>query len=133
MFPLVPSGINRISKENFILFRNPFYINNRLEELSKFCIANKRIINKMIKQDRNLFENDLKIIITYMPNFLDFENKRTYFKQQLKKLKGSDYLYGEQINLKIKRDEIFDDAYNQIKDKTAAQMKRRLCIEFLGE
>ena len=77
------------SKSKFTLFRNAFYMSERIEELSRFCLANKRIINKMIKQKPSLFVNELEGLIKYMPNLLDFENKRTYFKKELAKLKRS--------------------------------------------
>ena len=79
------------SKEKFTLFRNAFYISERIEELNKFCLCNKRIINKMIKLKPTLFVNELEGLIRYMPNLLDFDNKRTYFKKELAKLKKSQF------------------------------------------
>lgn len=36
-------------QEKFILFRNANFYNQRIEDLSNFCLANKRVINKLIK------------------------------------------------------------------------------------
>jgi E3 ubiquitin-protein ligase HUWE1 len=110
MLPLLETGPGHISKEKFTLFRNPYYITNRIEELSNFCMVNKRIINKMIKQKPNLFVNELEGLIRHMPNLLDFDNKRTYFKKELGKLKRNN-LYGDQIQLYIRRDDIFQDSF----------------------
>lgn len=84
------------SKERVTLFRNTYYITNRIEELSQFCLINKRIINKMIKSKPNLFVNELEGLIRHMPNLLDFDNKRTYFKKELNKLKRNS-MFGNDI------------------------------------
>jgi hypothetical protein len=86
MMPISEQNL-KASKEKFTLFRNAFYMTNRIEELSIFCLNNKRIINKMIKSKPSLFVNELEGLIKYMPNLLDFDNKRTYFKKELAKLK----------------------------------------------
>lgn len=107
MLPIPSSGVK--SKEKFSLFRNTAYFTNRVEQLSQFCLVNKRIINKMIKSKPSLFANELEGLIKHMPNLLDFENKRVYFKKEIAKLKRSQY--HEQIQLFIRRDDIFMDAY----------------------
>lgn len=58
-----------------------------MEELNSFCLINKRIINKLIKQKTSLYVNELEGLIKHMPNLLDFDNKRTYFKKELAKMK----------------------------------------------
>lgn len=73
------------------MFRNASYFTNRVEEFSNFVLANKRIINKLIKTKTNLFANELEGLVRHMPNLLDFDNKRIYFKRELAKLKRSQY------------------------------------------
>ena len=46
-----------------------------------------------------------------MPNLLDFDNKRTYFKKELNKMKRSNDMYGGTVQLFIRRDDIFQDAF----------------------
>lgn len=77
--------------EKFTLFRNTSYFTNRIEELSNFCLINKRIINKLIKQKTSLFVNELEGLIKHMPNLLDFDNKRAYFKKELAKMKKNQF------------------------------------------
>jgi hypothetical protein len=47
------------------------------------------MINKIIKQKTasNIFSTELEGLIKHMPNLLDFDNKRTFFKRELAKLK----------------------------------------------
>lgn len=82
---------------------------NRVEELSHFCMMNKRIINKMIKTRSHLFANELEGLIKHMPNILDFDNKRVYFKKELAKLKRNSFQ--GQVQLFIRRDDIFNDTF----------------------
>lgn len=119
------------SKEKTSVFRNAFYMTLRTEDFSRFCMANKRLINKMIKQRPSMFVKELEQMIKYMPNLLDFENKRTYFKKELAKLKRNQY--HDQIQLFIRRDDIFMDAYAQINQRSADEMKGRMHIQFTGE
>lgn len=78
-------------KEKFILFRNTSYFTPRIEEFSNFCFANKRLINKLIKNKTANFVGEMEGLFKYMPNLLDFENKRIYFKRELAKLKRNQY------------------------------------------
>lgn len=80
-----------------------------MEELHKFCLINERIINKMFKQNKSLYNNDFDRLIMFMPNLLNFENKRTFFKAKLSQMRKN---YGQNIlQLLIKRDDIFMNAY----------------------
>jgi hypothetical protein len=83
--------------EKFSLLRNHSYFTNRIEEMSNFCLVNKKIINKMIKTKPNLFTQELDGFIKYMPNLLDFENKRSYFKKEIHKMKRGNDMYGGQV------------------------------------
>jgi hypothetical protein len=48
-------------------------------------------------------------LIIYMPNLLDFDNKRIYFKRELAKLKRNQH--HDQIQVFVRRDNIFMDSY----------------------
>ncbi|TNV74568.1 hypothetical protein FGO68_gene5813 [Halteria grandinella] len=130
MLPLTEATV-KATKEKFTLFKDCNYTSLRVEELSNFCMVNKRIINKMIKSRSHMFANELEGLIKHMPNILDFDNKRAHFKKELTKLKRNGY--GGQIQLFIRRDDIFRDTYGQLKDKQADELKGRLHISFTGE
>ncbi len=88
---MLPLNESLTTKDRFILFRNTNFYNQRIEDLSNFCLANKRIINKLIKTKTTYFVGELEGLFKYMPNLLDFDNKRTYFKRELAKLKRNQY------------------------------------------
>ena len=54
----------------------------------------------MIKQNLKLLNDVLSIIIKKMPKIIEFENKRAFFKHELKRFKGPSYHY-PQISLKF--------------------------------
>ncbi len=87
----------------------------------------------MIKTKPNLFIQELEGFVKYMPNLLDFENKRSYFKKEIHKMKRGNDMYGGSVQLYIRRDDILHDAFTQIRDKTANELKGRLHISFTGE
>eukprot|EP00828_Plagiopyla_frontata_P016612 TRINITY_DN2178_c0_g1_i2.p1 TRINITY_DN2178_c0_g1~~TRINITY_DN2178_c0_g1_i2.p1 ORF type:complete len:678 (+),score=133.34 TRINITY_DN2178_c0_g1_i2:1511-3544(+) len=94
---------------------------------------NKILINYMIKQNMSLINDVFLEVIKKMPKILNFENKRTYFKDQLKKIKTAHHYYAPSLRLKIRRNEIFLDSYQQLKGFKATEMKGKLKIEFQGE
>ncbi len=73
-----------------------------------FCLRNKRVINKLIKGNKGQFVHEIEPIIKQAPNILDFENKRWFFKQGLKKLKVQGH--GD-MHLQIRREDIFMDSF----------------------
>lgn len=69
--------------------------------------------------------------IKFMPNLLDFDNKRMYFKKEIKKLRRGSL--ARDITLSIRRKEIFMDAYSQLWHITPNELKGRITVEFTGE
>lgn len=64
----------------------------------------------MIKQNPNLLNTTFSTVISKYPQLLDFENKRTYFRNEVKKLKQN-HAYDD-IRLNIRRSEVFMDSYS---------------------
>ena len=52
------------------------------------CEKNKKILNVMIKKNISMLDTTLSIVIKKFPKVINFENKRAYFKLQIKKLRG---------------------------------------------
>lgn len=51
----------------------------------QFCESNRKVINILVKQNPNLLNDTLNTIITHFPHLLDFDNKRIYFRSEMKK------------------------------------------------
>jgi len=74
-----------------------------------FCLQHKAFLNKLVKNIFNSKEkeansketNTVSEYIKYMPNLLDFENKRIYFKKELNKMRRQGY--SRELTLYIRR------------------------------
>ena len=61
---------------------------------------------------------------------MDFDNKRAFFRAQLQKQKDE----GEGvIRLNVRRNQVFEDSYHQLRLRTAAELKGKLSVHFVGE
>lgn len=104
------------------MFRDIDDASDRLFLFNNFCLQNQSILNKLVKaiyggnqreREKDSKAKDMATIseyIKFMPNLLDFENKRIYFKKELKKMKRS--VNARPLVLMIRRKEIFMDAYS---------------------
>ena len=66
-----------------------------------------------------------------MPNLLDFENKRQYFKKEIKKLRKLSN--SRQLHLSIRRKEIFMDSFSQLNHLTPKELKGKIKVDVAGE
>lgn len=123
-----------------MIFRDVDSASSRLSDFSTFCLQNKLILNKLVKnmysqssRERDSSSRDMGTVseyIRYMPNLLDFENKRMYFKKEIKKLRRAGY---SNLTLYIRRSEIFMDAYSQLNHLSPNELKGKISVEFTGE
>jgi len=63
-----------------------------------------------------------------MPNLLDFENKKWYFKAELKKIRRQAHY--DTVNLNIRKREIFRNAFEQLAHRRPDELKGRLRVKF---
>lgn len=94
----------------------------------KFCDKNKKVINLILRRYPKMFPNEILIKIS---NFLDLENKKKYFKFEIKKLGLEKAVHP--ITLQIRRNYIFEDSYHQLKDRKAEEMKSKITVKIVGE
>ena len=94
----------------------------------KFCKDNSKMINSIIKKFPQKFPYDL--IIKLSP-IMDIENKKQYFKQELKKLPRN----FQSINIKVHRNgrQLFTDSFGALWCKKPEQWRSRFQIKFEGE
>lgn len=93
----------------------------------RFCDKNKKIINLILRRYPKMFPNEILIKIS---RFLDLENKKKYFRYELKKLKAE---HSSNIQLNIRRDHIFMDSYHHFRNKKPEDLRGKLTIRFIGE
>ena len=57
------------------------------EMFALLCEKNKKILNMMIRQNPNLLNESMSIVVAKMPKILEFDIKKTHFRRELKRLK----------------------------------------------
>lgn len=107
------------------------YSRQSSEAFHRFSENHTKLINLIIKQNPTLLYETFSSLISKFPYMLDFENKRVYFKTELKNLKR-DRVY-DNISLKVRRHEVFMDSFHQLKNKTPAEMHGKLRVTMIGE
>lgn len=107
------------------------YERSQSETFRQFTDKNSKTINLLVHQNPSLLHETFNSLITRFPNLLDFENKRTYFKSQLRDLRPERGY--STIHLHVRRHEVFMDSYHQLKVRTPEEMHGKLRMQFVGE
>ena len=99
-----------------------------IQYFNKFCDDNKKLINIILKKYPYQFPRGLILIIS---KILDLENKKKYFKQELRKLPyKSDY---QRIKVRRNGVDLFNDSFNALSSKKSEQWRSKLIVTFEGE
>eukprot|EP01038_Epipyxis_sp_PR26KG_P005357 gene5357-7431_t len=117
--------------------QNKSNLTSKTQRLISFVQANKGILNLIIKSRPNILESSFAslIRITQLRPFIIFENKRKYFFTQLKKAISQQSSHNSRrgIHLQIRRNQIFEDTFHQLRVRTADELRGRLQVNFFGE
>eukprot|EP00602_Paraphysomonas_sp_CaronLab_P004577 CAMPEP_0185036162 /NCGR_PEP_ID=MMETSP1103-20130426/28714_1 /TAXON_ID=36769 /ORGANISM="Paraphysomonas bandaiensis, Strain Caron Lab Isolate" /LENGTH=4103 /DNA_ID=CAMNT_0027573585 /DNA_START=26 /DNA_END=12337 /DNA_ORIENTATION=+ len=105
----------------------------RAQRLLSFVQAHKSILNILVRSYPSLLEDSLSamIRISQLRSHLVFDNKRAYFYSQLKKRRLP--RGGRTIHLQVRRDNVFEDSFHQLRFRTPDEMKGRLVVNFYEE
>jgi HECT-domain (ubiquitin-transferase)/Domain of Unknown Function (DUF913)/Ubiquitin binding region len=101
------------------------------DNFQKFCDRNRKVLNILVKQNPTLLQDTFHSLVTEFPGLLDFENKRTYFRSEIRKLRPDRNF--DSIRLQVRRAEVFMDSYHQLKIRTPLEMHGKLRVQFVGE
>lgn len=105
------------------------------QRLIKFISTNKVLLNALLRSNPTLLDKGFKVMVL-IPRcnaFLDFDVKRFWFKQQVRKLRSQASRRHGSLRLTIRRDHVFEDAYRQLRLRTADEMRGRLHVTFVNE
>ncbi|EAS00266.2 HECT domain ubiquitin transferase (macronuclear) [Tetrahymena thermophila SB210] len=115
-----------------------------IQQIFKFiCEQCKVVINQMVRQNlkqkksqTNKKSNDVlqkdpfEIIFKRHPYLIDFENKKNYFKQEMQNLKLSIHTSQKRKRIKVRRNHVFEDSFQQIDSMKPEELKHKFIIEF---
>ncbi|KAL6042845.1 hypothetical protein QOT17_024210 [Balamuthia mandrillaris] len=96
----------------------------------RFAENYRHLLNELVRQNPSLLHGSFKVLLKY-PWALDFDNKRAYFRSQLQKLKERSYYGG--CRLRVRRKRVFEDSYQQMRNRTPEELRGRLSVQFQNE
>jgi E3 ubiquitin-protein ligase HUWE1 len=105
-----------------------------MEELFvAFTDAHRKLLNTMVRANPGLISGSFSLLV-HNPRVLDFDNKRNYFGLQLHKSGASAREQGSTLQLKVRRQRVFEDSFQQFQRRTGEQIKYgKLAIRFYDE
>ena len=101
------------------------------DSFQAFCDRNRKVLNLLVKQNPSLLKDTFNSLVTKFPSLLDFENKRKYFRTEIRSLRPQRGY--DSIRLNVRRHEVFMDSFHQLKVRSAEEMHGKLRVSFLGE
>ena len=105
--------------------------------LLQFVNRNHQLLNIILRNNIHLLESSFSLLITVprLRHYLHFDIKRAYFRLKLKQMRQqtSRSLSGNSLRVNVNRASVMEDSFNQLRYKTADEMRRRLSVTFNGE
>eukprot|EP00842_Homolaphlyctis_polyrhiza_P005726 jgi/Hompol1/6154/HPOL_002609-RA len=98
-----------------------------------FTDEHKKILNTMVRNNPSLMNGSFSLLV-HNPKILEFDNKRTYFTQQLHKKSTNyrDHFGSLQIN--VRRQYVFEDSFHQLSGRSGDELKYgKLAVRFHEE
>lgn len=105
------------------------------KRLVTFVASNKVLLNALVRNNPGLLDKGLRGLVQ-VPQcriFLDFDVKRQWFKTQVRRLRQHASRRHGSLRLHIRRKNVFEDAYHQLRLRNADEMRGRLHITFRNE
>mmetsp|Transcript_6950 Transcript_6950/g.10949 ORF Transcript_6950/g.10949 Transcript_6950/m.10949 type:complete len:910 (-) Transcript_6950:407-3136(-) len=97
---------------------------------TRFAEKHRQLLNAFIRQNPSLLDGSFTSLIR-IPKLLDFDNKRAWFRAQLRKMNENQHYGGVRIH--VRRSQVFEDSYHQLRIRSAEELKGRLTVAFVGE
>ncbi|XP_059637615.1 E3 ubiquitin-protein ligase UPL2-like [Cornus florida] len=95
----------------------------------KFSDKHRKLLNAFIRQNPGLLEKSFSLMLK-VPRFIDFDNKRAHFRS---KIKHQHDHHHSPLRISVRRNYILEDSYNQLRMRSAQDLKGRLTVHFQGE
>ncbi|KAG6402643.1 hypothetical protein SASPL_134845 [Salvia splendens] len=95
----------------------------------RFSEKHRKLLNAFIRQNPGLLEKSFSLMLK-VPRFIDFDNKRAHFRS---KIKHQHDHHHSPLRISVRRAYILEDSYNQLRMRSAQDLKGRLTVNFQGE
>ncbi|CAI5479190.1 unnamed protein product [Closterium sp. Yama58-4] len=90
----------------------------------------RRLLNAFVRGNPALLERSFAMLLKWAW-VLDFDNKRAYFRARMRQLHEQPH-YGT-LRITVRRPYILEDSYNQLRMRTAEELRGRLNVHFQGQ
>jgi E3 ubiquitin-protein ligase HUWE1 len=104
---------------------------DRERRFVQFLEHHRELINEIVKKRPALLDSDPYRILTRFPMLLEFQVKAAYFRQRLGTASNRRYRGG--VRLRIRREHLFEDSYQQVMRLQGPELRARVDIHFVGE
>ncbi|XP_022867148.1 E3 ubiquitin-protein ligase UPL2-like isoform X1 [Olea europaea var. sylvestris] len=95
----------------------------------RFSEKHRKLLNVFIRQNPGLLEKTFSLMLK-VPRFIDFDNKRAHFRSKIKHQYDHHH---SPLRISVRRAYILEDSYNQLRMRSAQDLKGRLTVHFQGE
>ncbi|OUM66191.1 hypothetical protein PIROE2DRAFT_53596 [Piromyces sp. E2] len=116
-----------------LLTNDPNDMANQSNEEIFYSMTNehRKILNTMVRNNPSLMKNSFALLVSNS-KILDFDNKRTYFNQQLHKRTTREH-FGT-LQIAVRRQYVFEDSFHKLQGKTGNEIKySKLNVRFVEE
>nr|XP_019010464.1 uncharacterized protein I206_04933 [Kwoniella pini CBS 10737]OCF49245.1 hypothetical protein I206_04933 [Kwoniella pini CBS 10737] len=97
-----------------------------------FTTTHRKVLNTIVRNNPSLLSGSFSLLIRN-PRVLEFDNKRTWFFQKLKRKRDSHIPMGA-IPLNIRRQYVFEDSFHALQRRTGDEIKYgKLSVKFYNE
>jgi E3 ubiquitin-protein ligase HUWE1 len=97
----------------------------------RFTDAHRKILNVLVRNNPSLMSGSFALLVQN-PKILEFDNKRNYFTQQLRRRPNREAPSALQVN--VRREHVFEDSFSRFQRWTPEQIKYgKLNIRFFNE
>ncbi|KAJ1494815.1 hypothetical protein T484DRAFT_1608770, partial [Baffinella frigidus] len=96
-----------------------------------FAEQHRASLNMLIRQDKSLLANGALAPLVHYPKLLDFDNKKHWFRTELKARSAGRRYAGLRMN--VRREYVFEDSFHQINLRKPDELKGKLTVTFQGE
>lgn len=112
--------------------RSPVATLDSTEDLFlRFTDAHRKILNVLVRNNPSLMSGSFALLVQN-PKILEFDNKRNYFTQQLRRRPNREAPSALQVN--VRREHVFEDSFSRFQRWTPEQIKfGKLNIRFFNE
>jgi E3 ubiquitin-protein ligase HUWE1 len=101
------------------------------ELFTSFTTAHRKVLNAIVRNKPTLLSGSFSLLVRN-PRVLEFDNKRNWFFQQLKKKK--DQVHVGHMHLNVRRQYVFEDSFHAIQRKSGQEFKyAKLNVKFTNE